>query len=439
MKYVYNCNISQHPYLLLHKSVLNFWIWNQDAKRNCKNVRCAHQGWWQYVTSTCLTFQLKQIWLLEKIRAFDTQVLAIHNNQIITLPNCDFIPEPFIFDNTPLKPLHDGRFSVVDCFQWPQLHAEQYIWSACIPQQAVYQDDPVWSLLWWNLSRSPSEFVLEQGSTFKVGWVHLMKFQQLEAVYQCIDEHAQKWVTETPDYKGPIRVGDWMQICKWALMCLKVRCCSCPWHTRSVPNCWSRIWGSGTTVQGLEPWGPFRCSHSRHFYWSLAILLASNIHILWYHLGHHTVPMPLSQCIRHAQLVDHINPPAFQWPSFGLRLLDGDFHNQPWSLSVPLRCMCPSLACSEWVYCPVLHECAPEGWIHPPCCESKWSIGLVLQPKHNTKRQRMSCGLPVQNWTGVALKGVLHQGDWCSKRAEVPLACRGKEGQLELGLDSTWA
>ena len=38
-------------------------------------------------------------------------------------------------------------------------------------------------------------------------------------------------------------------------------------------------------------------------------------------------------------------------------------------------------------------------------CESKCSIGSVLQPKHNTKRQRMSCGLPVQYWTGVALKG----------------------------------
>jgi hypothetical protein len=36
---------------------------------------------------------------------------------------------------------------------------------------------------------------------------------------------------------------------------------------------------------------------------------------------------------------------------------------------------------------------------------------LVLQPKHNTKRQRESSGLPARNWTGVALKGVLHQGD----------------------------
>ena len=180
-------------------------------------------------------------------------MLAIHNNQIITLPNCDFIPEPFTFDDAPLKPLHDGRFGIIDCFQWLQLHAEQYIWSACIPRQAVYQDDSVWSLLWWNLSQSPSKFVLEWGSAFEVGRVHLTKFQQLESVYQHIDKCTQKWVMENPNYKGPIRVGDWMQICKRALMHLKVRRRSCPWHTRSVPNCWSRIWGSGTTVRGLEP------------------------------------------------------------------------------------------------------------------------------------------------------------------------------------------
>ncbi|KIM53376.1 hypothetical protein SCLCIDRAFT_139130, partial [Scleroderma citrinum Foug A] len=129
----------------------------------------------------------------EKIGAFDTRVLAIHNNQIITSPNCDFIPEPFIFDDAPLEPLRDRRFGIVDCFQWLQLHAEQYIWSACIPWQAVYRDDPVWSLLWWNLSQLPSKFVLERGSTFEVGRVHPMKFQQLEAVYQHIDERAQKW------------------------------------------------------------------------------------------------------------------------------------------------------------------------------------------------------------------------------------------------------
>ena len=61
-------------------------------------------------------------------------------------------------------------------------------------------------------------------------------------------------------------------------------------------------------------------------------------------------------------------------------------------------------------------------------CESKWSSGSVLHPKHNTKRQRMSCGLPARNWTGVALKGVLHQGDWCSKGQRFLWLAEAKKG-----------
>ena len=166
---------------------------------------------------------MKQIWLLGKFGAFDTQVLALQKDKVITLPNCDFVPKAFIFDELPLEAMHDRRFGFVDCFQWPQLHSEKYIWSACIPRQAAYQDDPVWSLLWWNLSWLPSEFVLEQGSTFEVGRVHSLRFLELEAVYQRLDEHMQKWVKENPDYPGPIRVGDWMRCCKRALMRLKVR------------------------------------------------------------------------------------------------------------------------------------------------------------------------------------------------------------------------
>ncbi|KIM51867.1 hypothetical protein SCLCIDRAFT_142356, partial [Scleroderma citrinum Foug A] len=130
--------------------------------------------------------------------AFDARVLAIHNDQIITSPNCDFVPEPFIFDDHCIEPLHDGRFGHIDCFQWSQLHAEPYIWSTCVPWQVAYQGDPMWSLLWWNISRSPTEFVLELGSAFKVGWIHSSKFQQLEGVYEHLDKCTQKWMKQNP-------------------------------------------------------------------------------------------------------------------------------------------------------------------------------------------------------------------------------------------------
>ena len=152
-------------------------------------------------------------------------MLAIHNDKVITSPNSDFVPEPFVFDDAVMELKRDGRFGFVDYFQWPQLHVEQYIWSVCIPWQVAYRDDPLWSLVWWNTGRSPSEFVLEQGSAFEVGRVHPSKFRELEAVYQCLEEHATQWAKEHPCYKGHIRVGDWVRCGKRALMRMKVRCC----------------------------------------------------------------------------------------------------------------------------------------------------------------------------------------------------------------------
>ena len=38
-------------------------------------------------------------------------------------------------------------------------------------------------------------------------------------------------------------------------------------------------------------------------------------------------------------------------------------------------------------------------------------LGWFYNPNTTQKRQRESGGLPARNWTGVALKGVLHQGD----------------------------
>ena len=38
-------------------------------------------------------------------------------------------------------------------------------------------------------------------------------------------------------------------------------------------------------------------------------------------------------------------------------------------------------------------------------------LGRFYNPNTTPKRQREISGLPAWNWTGVALKGVLHQGD----------------------------
>ncbi|KAI5985255.1 hypothetical protein EDD15DRAFT_2374299 [Pisolithus albus] len=153
--------------------------------------------------------------------AFDARVLAKYNDHWITSPNADYVPEPFIFEGARVEPLRDGRMGHIDCFQWPQLHAELYIWSACIPRKAVYQDDPTWKWMWWNITQSPDDFTLERGSAFKVGRIRVDKWKQLETVFNWLDGRAQEWMLKYPRYDGPLKVENWLQSCRRCLLRLK--------------------------------------------------------------------------------------------------------------------------------------------------------------------------------------------------------------------------
>ncbi|KAI6132338.1 hypothetical protein EV401DRAFT_2065324 [Pisolithus croceorrhizus] len=138
--------------------------------------------------------------------AFDAHVLAKYNDHWITLPKVDYIPQPFIFKGARVEPLHDGHMGHIDCFQWPQLHAEHYIWSTCIPQKLVYHDDPTWKWMWWIVSQSVEDFVLERGLTFKVGRIHMDKWKLLEAVYNLLDGCVQEWILKYAQHDGPLKV-----------------------------------------------------------------------------------------------------------------------------------------------------------------------------------------------------------------------------------------
>ncbi|KAI6141461.1 hypothetical protein BKA82DRAFT_125612 [Pisolithus tinctorius] len=65
--------------------------------------------------------------------AFNGHILARYNDHWITSPNADFVPEPFLFKRKTIMLCHNSRFGHIDCFQWPQLYAEHYMWAGCIP------------------------------------------------------------------------------------------------------------------------------------------------------------------------------------------------------------------------------------------------------------------------------------------------------------------
>ncbi|KAI6136021.1 hypothetical protein F5141DRAFT_1059280 [Pisolithus sp. B1] len=137
--------------------------------------------------------------------AFDAHVLAKYNDHWITSPNINYIPQPFIFEGA----------------RWPQLHAEHYIWSTCIPRKSVYCDNPMWKWMWWNVSQLVEDFVLERGSAFKVGRIHTDKWKLLEAVYNLLDGHVQEWMLKYPRYDGPLKVDAWLWLCRRCLLHLK--------------------------------------------------------------------------------------------------------------------------------------------------------------------------------------------------------------------------
>ncbi|KAI6032429.1 hypothetical protein EDC04DRAFT_2898259 [Pisolithus marmoratus] len=137
-----------------------------------------------------------------KYGAFDARVLAKYNDHWITSPNVDYVPQPFIFEGARVELLRDGRMGHIDCFQWPQLHAERY-----------------W--LWWNITQSVEDFVLERGSAFKVGRIHVDKWKLLEIAYNRLDERAQDWMRKYPHYDGPLKVDAWLRSCRRCLLRLK--------------------------------------------------------------------------------------------------------------------------------------------------------------------------------------------------------------------------
>ncbi|KAI6023452.1 hypothetical protein EDC04DRAFT_2606615 [Pisolithus marmoratus] len=120
--------------------------------------------------------------VLGRYGALDACVLTKYNDHWITSLNVDYVPQPFIFEGARVELLCDRHMGHINCFQWPQVHAEHYIWSACIPQKLANLDNSTWKWMWWDVTQLVEDFVLERGSAFKVGRIHADKWKLLETV-----------------------------------------------------------------------------------------------------------------------------------------------------------------------------------------------------------------------------------------------------------------
>ena len=69
------------------------------------------------------------------ITALDAWAVACQDDWVITSPNVKYVPQAHIFYDEDLHAQADGRFGLVDCFQWPQSYVQDYLHVVCIPRK----------------------------------------------------------------------------------------------------------------------------------------------------------------------------------------------------------------------------------------------------------------------------------------------------------------
>jgi hypothetical protein len=81
-------------------------------------------------------------------------MLATQHGMVITSPNMDFVPDLRHYQDEEVKARADGRFGLIDPFQWPQMYSARHWWSVAIPRpRTVSQIEMAW------FTPTPTDFV----------------------------------------------------------------------------------------------------------------------------------------------------------------------------------------------------------------------------------------------------------------------------------------
>ncbi|KIM52836.1 hypothetical protein SCLCIDRAFT_140238, partial [Scleroderma citrinum Foug A] len=104
--------------------------------------------------------------------------VACKDHWVITSPNVDFVPETHLFEEDELRPHADGRFGLVDCFQWLQNYKKEYEYSVCIPHKDSL---PTHAVAWYNPTHD--DFIIPPGSKFAVGTLQDAKVKEFEQLH----------------------------------------------------------------------------------------------------------------------------------------------------------------------------------------------------------------------------------------------------------------
>ncbi|KAG1776143.1 hypothetical protein EV702DRAFT_1046313 [Suillus placidus] len=104
----------------------------------------------------------------EAISALDARAIGYQEPLVITTPNMDWVLELYNDDSEELRTQADGRFGVVDCFQWPQMYCKEFKYAVCIPHKDTSSIDLQFT--WYT--PTAADFVIQPGTAFAVSTLH---------------------------------------------------------------------------------------------------------------------------------------------------------------------------------------------------------------------------------------------------------------------------
>ncbi|KAG1719714.1 hypothetical protein EDB19DRAFT_1918597 [Suillus lakei] len=125
------------------------------------------------------------------LQSFDAYAVAVQGNLVITMPNMDFVPQLHHFKEENVQARADGRFGVVDCFQWPQAYDNIFCNSVCIPRKELYPSPH--PLHWAWFTPKQKDFKAIPGNSFPVGTLASDKVKGLESLLNMADKRIQDW------------------------------------------------------------------------------------------------------------------------------------------------------------------------------------------------------------------------------------------------------
>ncbi|KAG2073023.1 hypothetical protein BDR04DRAFT_1152637 [Suillus decipiens] len=138
------------------------------------------------------------------LQAFDAHAIAMQGNLVITTPNMHFILEFRHFDDEILQARADGRFGVINCFQWPQAYDNTFCYAACIPRKEAFPSPQPLHWAWFTPTQNDLKSI--PGNSFPVGTLASDKVDGLQSLFKLAEQRLREYRQAQPD-RGQVIYG----------------------------------------------------------------------------------------------------------------------------------------------------------------------------------------------------------------------------------------